>query len=253
MHSAPPTAGQPWMPPTPLTPPTPMGQPGGFRPPTPSIVSEQLRLALRGKPDPRLVLLTDPDSARATSFRVLRDNLLAKRLPRVLAVSSAMAKDGKTTCAVNLALSLSEGARVLLLDGNLFEPSLATIFGIDETTPPSQMNGPWCAPYRIAELSATLHVATIALPPGATPPRFEKRWFEPLLASLRRTPYDFIIVDTPALPRSPTVSQLVAMADGTLLAVRSGATTARALRRAVEQIPEGKALGAALIDTKPTS
>ena len=82
-----------------------------------------------------LVLKREPDSARAVSFRVLRDNLLAKRLPRVLAVSSAAKNDGKTTCALNLALSLSEGARVLLLDGNLIDPQLAKIFCIDESTP----------------------------------------------------------------------------------------------------------------------
>ena len=210
-------------------------------------------IVLQGSLDDRLVLIAEPESARATSFRLLRDNLLAKRMPRVLAVSSPLKGDGKTTCAVNLALSLSEGARVLLLDGNLTDPALHTIFRIDESTPPSPVNGPWSSPYKIAEYSPTFHVAALHALPGVTPPRYERRWFEQLMAALRRSHYDFIIVDTAALEAESTVSQLVATADATLLAVRAGVTTARALRRASEQISEGKAIGVALLDAKTKS
>lgn len=203
---------------------------------------------LQGKPDPRLVLITEPDSARAVSFRLLRDNLLAKRLPRVLAISSATKKDGKTTCALNLALSLSEGAKVLLLDGNVLEPELAKIFCIPDSTPVWPANLPWLDPYRIVEFSRTLHVAAVVLRPGQLIPRFDKQRFEHMIGALRRFNYDFIIVDAAALSASPTVVQLIATADATLLAVRSGATTARALRRATDQIPEGRGIGVALID-----
>ena len=208
---------------------------------------------LQGTPDPRLVLITEPDSARATSFRLLRDNLLAKRLPRVLAISSAAKNDGKTVCALNLALSLSEGAKVLLIEGNYLEPELGKIFCVPESTPPWPANSPWVSPWRIVEFSRTLHVGAMLPPPGQPNPRFEKTSFEQLIGNLRRFSYDFILIDAAALSASPTVSQLVATADATLLAVRSGITTARQLRRATEQIPEGRAIGIALIDALPTS
>jgi Mrp family chromosome partitioning ATPase len=209
-------------------------------------------IRLQGKLDDRLVLLSDPDSARAASFRLLRDNLLAKRLPRILAVSSAVKRDGKTTCALNLALALAEGSRTLLLDGNLFDPALAKVFAIDQASVPPPQNVPWLAPYRVAELSRTLHVAVLIVPPGQNPPRYEKQWFDALIGNLRRYPYDHVVVDAPAVTVSPTVSQLVSAADAALLAVRSGGTTARALRRAVDQLPDGKAFGVALIDAAPT-
>ena len=183
---------------------------------------------------------------------MLRDNLLAKSLPRVLVVSSAMKGDGKTTCALNLAVSLAEGARVLLVDGNLLEPALAKAFGIDDSTPLSPMSGPWLQPYRITDLSPSLAVATLALPPGVPPPRFERRWCEQLVGALHRASWDYFVIDAPALLESPTISQITAAADATLLAVRCGITTARSLRRAAEQIPEGKGIGIALIDTKPS-
>jgi Mrp family chromosome partitioning ATPase len=206
------------------------------------------QVPLQPVPDARLVLITEPDSARAASFRLLRDNLLAKRLPRVLAVSSAAKNDGKTICALNLALSLAERAKVLLLDGNMLDPELDRIFGITEATPLWPMNAGWLGPYRIAEVARGLHVAAIVTPQGQAAPRFDKTWFDQVIGSLRRFPYDFIIIDAAALSASPTVSQLVAAADATLLAVRSGVTTARVLRRATDQIPEGKAIGIALID-----
>ncbi len=224
----------------------PMPQTGGpFRP---APLGGPPTVVLQGAPDPRLVLITEPDSARAVSFRLLRDNLLAKRMPRVLAVSSAARNDGKTTCAMNLALSFAERAKVLLLDGNLLEPELASIFSIPESTPPWPMNAPWLHPYRIVQLSPGLHVAAIMPQPGQPAPRFEKQWFEQVMGALRRFPYDFIIIDAAAVSASPTVAQLIATADATLMAVRAGVTTARALRRATDQIPEGRGIGIALID-----
>lgn len=233
--------------------PPPMGvpqqQPFRAAPPPPAPPG----IVLQGNIDARLVIVKDPESARSVGFRLLRDNLLARRLPRVIAVSSALPADGKTTTAINLALALSEGARVLLLDGALSEPELHEIFGITDKTVPSAVHGPWAAPYRICELSPSMAIGGVVLPPGAPPARFERRWFEQLLGTLRRSHYDHIVFDTAALSTSPTVGQLISSCDGTLLAVRAGITTARALRRATEQIPDGRAIGVALVDAKPSS
>src|SRR5262245_32000932 len=58
------------------------------------------------RPDRRLVLLREPESASARGYRSLRHRLLAHSDPRVIAVTSAEPGEGKTSCAVNLALSL---------------------------------------------------------------------------------------------------------------------------------------------------
>lgn len=218
------------------------------------VVAPRVRASGSRSIDPRLVLLTAPDSARAASFRLLRDNLIAKGLPRVLAVSSPATNDGKTTCALNLALALAEHTmgRILLMDGNFFEPSLATIFAVDEHTPSPDVLDPLrLAPYKLAELTPSLHVAALAPRRGEPAACFDKQRFDMLLDLLCRVGYDHIIVDAPALVDSPMVSQLLGGVDGVLLAVRAGRTTARALRRAVEEIPGNKGLGVALIDAQP--
>ncbi len=230
------------------------------------------RHSMSGRLDPRLILLIEPHSPRASSFRLLRDSLASKNMPRVVAVSSAAPNDGKTTCAINLALAMAEQptTRVLLLDGNFFEPELGTIFTIDRLmsiTPPDADS--WLSPYKIVEVRPTLHVAGIPRRQemndrgsgGGAPlpssrrremdepaPRFDQQRFDAMIDRLVRVSYDYIIIDTPALRATPEVSHLLAVADGTLLAVRAGGTTTRDLRHAADQIPKNKALGIALID-----
>ena len=213
--------------------------------------------------DPRLVLLIDPDSTRSASYRSLRDILLGKGLPRVLAITSPRPNEGKTTCAINLALALAEQSptRVLLLDGNFFSPSLAGIFTIDSTSEatlrPRSASAPHdgpmldlglLAPYRIAEISGGLHVAAIVRESGEAVRRFDSRWVERVVGHLRTSSYDHVIIDAAALEGSPNVTQLITIADATLLTVRSSASTTGALRRAAEQIPATRGIGVVLMD-----
>jgi len=201
--------------------------------------------------DPRLVLLLEPDSERSASFRLLRDSLLARKAPRIIAVSSGAMHEGKTTCAINLALALSEkpSTRVLLLDGNFFAPSLGGIFHIDSMTPPDpQENLPWLSPYRIAQMMRGFYVAALVHQEGEPAPTFNGRWFDMVIDHLSGADYDYLVIDAAALDGSPAVAQVLGVAEGTLLTVRSHATTARALRRAAEQIPAGRALGITLMD-----
>lgn len=81
-----------------------------------------------------------------------------------------------------------------------------------------------------------------------TKPRLDKHTLGLLVEGVCRVGYDHLIIDTPALEESPSVAQLLGAADGVLLAVRAGRTTARALRRSFDRIAQDKALGMALLD-----
>jgi Mrp family chromosome partitioning ATPase len=201
-----------------------------------------------GSIDPRLVLLREPTSDRAAAFRLLCQRIATAGLPRILAVSSANRHDGKTTCAINLAIALVERlpTSVLLVDGNFFEPSLAQILAIDEHTP--HLDFPSLGPFQIFELSPRLHVAAIVPSRGEPAAGFETLTGEAMVERLSQLPYDRLVIDAPALDGSPRVERLLAATDAVLFAVRSGHTSRKALRRAVEEIGPEKALGAALID-----
>lgn len=197
--------------------------------------------------DPRLMMLSDPKGAQASSFRLLRDTLVAKGLPRVLAVSSCASEDGTTTCAVNLALALGEHPteKLLLVDANFASPALGELLGAEAG--PAEGAAPWCAPFTVSALSATVHVATVARQPGQSQSYVDLTTFKRLLESFFRAGYQHIIIDMPPVESSPEAALLMHLAGGVLLAVRSGTSTTGALRKAVDRIGE-KALGVALMD-----
>lgn len=204
--------------------------------------------------DRRLVLLRDPDSTRAAAFRVLRHHLLERGRPRVIAVSSPSERDGKTTTAVNLALALAEcgRARVLLIDANLRRPQLAGIF---------RFIPPWCfieqlkthrdqplSPWGFVELTGqTLHIAAIN-PRNEQRPSLDGQAFVIAIERLRLAEYDHIVIDCPAVVGTADVNLVQDTADGVVLVNRVKKTTARDLRRAVEQLSPSKLTGIALLE-----
>lgn len=76
----------------------------------------------------------NPGSDSADAYRSLRAAVSLNAGPRkfkTIMVTSPLEGDGKTTVACNLAIALAkEGARVLLVDTNLRDPSIHQIFGL---------------------------------------------------------------------------------------------------------------------------
>jgi Mrp family chromosome partitioning ATPase len=205
-------------------------------------------------PDPRLVLVLDPDSERAASFRVLRHHLLEIGRPQVIIVSSPRYNDGKTTTALNLALALAEcgRAKVLLAEAHMRRPQLANIF---------KCIPPWCfaeqlaahrhqpmLPWSLVEIPQLwLHVASVS-------PRLEKTQlldapaFGIAMERLRLAGYDHIVIDAPPILGSADVNLMADAADAVLLAVRSRRSTSRDLRKAIDQIGASKVVGTVLVE-----
>ena len=75
-----------------------------------------------------------PRSALAECYKTTRTNLeflRRSRQARVLLVASSLPGDGKTTTASNLAITLANtGRRILLIDGDLRKPSLHRMFDV---------------------------------------------------------------------------------------------------------------------------
>ena len=237
-------------------PPPSVSLPGQVLLPAPDPFRVELKVSshqLGRELDPRLVLLHDPDSVRAASYRVLRHRLAEQGDPRVIAVSSARASEGKTTCAANLALALGEcgRARVLLIEANLRSPSLAGLFGF---RPPvcfaeqldlhrEQPQEPWS----VVEVGPpNLHVA--AVQPGTTRPLLDGLAFGIAIDMLRRTGYDYIVVDTAPILGSADVNLVADFVDGVVLTAWARRSSTRDLQRAVEQLSPARLLGVTLLD-----
>jgi polysaccharide biosynthesis transport protein len=173
--------------------------------------------------------LTDP---LAESWRTIRNALSDagrdKPLVRV-AVTSAMAGDGKSTCAWNLAVSFArEGKRVLLVDGDLRRPSLHRHVGV--------ANGVGLTSVLLGEatLDEAIEPTTVAClsllpsgPPTSDPARLvESLRLRQLLLDVEKT-CDVAIVDTPPLLVVNDALVIARAVDGLVVVVESGKTSRR--------------------------
>ena len=82
----------------------------------------------------QLAMVAVPDAPQAESFRILRTQLDLARLvhpTKTIMVTSAVAQEGKSTTAANLATALARaGRRVVLVDLDLYHPVLSEFFSL---------------------------------------------------------------------------------------------------------------------------
>jgi Mrp family chromosome partitioning ATPase len=214
-----------------------------------SLVEE---VELQPQLDPRLAMLQAPGSAQARSYRLLQHRLFAQGDPHVIAVTSAEPGEGKTTCAANLALALSEASlsRVLLVDANLARPGVADLFCFEPSDSfmikllRSEDSAP---PYAVASIGG-IGLQLAALQPGAM---LGKRLDRVLLGeALRglRSAYDYIVVDAASVLESADANSVSQCADGVVLAARAGKSRKSSVTRALGQLEPARVIGSVLLD-----
>ena len=214
---------------------------------------ERVRVRTGVEVDRRAVLLRNPLSARAASFRVLRHRLADQGDPKIIVVTSAQDGEGKTTCALNLAWALAEAGRnrVLLLEANAGRPALAGLLGF---LPPgcfleqlAQHRGEPARPWTVAQIGPhDLDVLAVNQVPEARPPLSAPSLLA-AIASLRAG-YHTIVIDTSSILTGLDVPLLEDAADGIVIAARARQTRGRVLQSALEQAGASRVLGVVLMD-----
>lgn len=203
--------------------------------------------------DPRLIVLREPASQRARAFRLLQHRLQAEHDPRIIAVTSALPGEGKTTCAANLALVLAETSfsRVLLLDANLRRPAIADVFGfepLDNMMTKLLRNEDAAPPYAVASTSSSRLQLAALRHDVASGKRLDKAIFATLLHALREA-YDYIVIDTTAVLESADANVVSQAADAAVLSTRAGKSRRDQLAQAIDHLRPANVLGAVMLDT----
>jgi succinoglycan biosynthesis transport protein ExoP len=193
------------------------------------------------------VVLSEPASSVTEAFRSIRTSLFystpAHKM-KVVAVTSCRPQEGKTTTITNLALSVSQtGKKVLLVDGDLHRPTTHRVLGIRSDVGLSDVLVGEIA-WRDALQSVVMqdgrpleHLRL--MPAGRVSPNpaelLGSQRMRDLLSEWREA-FDWVFLDTPPVLFVSDSSILSAMADGVILLVRAGSSTQALVSRAREQL-----------------
>ena len=160
------------------------------------------------------------------SIYSLRTHLLLAQMPRALrtlAVTSAVSREGKTSVAVQLAVSIarSTGKATLLIDGDLRCPDIHRIFEIERAPGLAELLSGALAPEDAIDdsFSATLHVLTAGRLNTVPHRLLEEPAFSRLLSQLKQR-YHFIVIDTPPILPASEALILSRAADATVVCAR---------------------------------
>ncbi len=180
---------------------------------------------------PKEPLLTDVSgfSPRGEAFRLLRTNLQYLDIDhdlRSLVITSAVAGEGKTHTAVNLAITLAQaGQRVLIVDADLRRPRVAQLLGLDRSIGFTTVLVGRNTPAEAIQVHQESGVHVLAS--GPTPPNpteiLQTHAARDLLHALRDS-YDTVVIDAPPLLPVSDASILGTITDGVLMVTRYGKT-----------------------------
>ncbi len=176
-------------------------------------------------------------AALAEAFRGLRTSVLlstADRPPRTLLISSSRPSEGKTTISVNLAISLAQlNKRVLLIDGDLRRPSVRKAFEMENSLGlVSYLTGQqeWRAAVRSTGIGNLDALVCGPVPPNPAELLSSER-MRTLLEEAREE-YQFVLVDSPPLLNVSDARILARLTEGMILVVKGGETPRELAQRA---------------------
>jgi succinoglycan biosynthesis transport protein ExoP len=180
-----------------------------------------------------------PKSQMSEAFRALRTALLLSQPdhpPQVILVTSALPREGKTTAAANLAVTLAQlGDKTVLVDADLRKPGVGRLLNLG--TGKYAGLSSYLAGVSTLELVTVPHPAIpnlAAIPTGPLPPNpadlLSSHKLAEAIAELRKK-YKFVVIDSPPIMAATDAVILSVQADGVLLVVRSGETPKEAFTR----------------------
>src|SRR3984885_6153873 len=197
--------------------------------------------APQGSTGPRVELLSylQPKSQISEAFRALRTSLLlsqAEHPPQVILVTSALPREGKTTAAVNLAVTLAQlGDRTLLMDSDLRKPGIRRAMNLTtgkEVGLSSYLAGVATLDEIIFPHPTINNLATVTTGPVPPSPAdlLSSHRMREAISELRRR-FKFIVIDSPPVMAATDAVIVSSLTDGVLLVVRSGETPKEAFTR----------------------
>jgi capsular exopolysaccharide synthesis family protein len=188
-----------------------------------------------------LITYLSPKSDLAESYRTIRTSLLlssADKKPKAIVVTSALPEEGKSATLSNLAVTLAQaGKNVLILDTDFRKPTQHKIF--------KYRNSVGLTNYLTSEKEIKEFVKGTGIPnlylinAGPVPPNPAELLGSEKMGELIETMkqwFDYILLDSPPVLTVSDALVLGPKADGMILVVWGGKTAREALKRAKQKL-----------------
>lgn len=219
--------------------------------PRPAALLPPLAARLNAGLSRKVVVDQDIDPVSKEQYRRLATTLYATQAAnglKVVMVASALASEGKSLTASNLALTFSESYQksVLLIDADLRRPSLHEVFGLQPS--PGLTDGLGASDERklsLHHVSQTLTVLTAGVPTSDPMALLASERMRRLIDEARET-FEWVIVDTPPLGILADANLLSDLADGAVLVVRAESTPYDVVQRTAALLGRDRLLGVVL-------
>jgi capsular exopolysaccharide synthesis family protein len=192
-------------------------------------------------PSHPVILRDEPQAAPSEAVRRLRTNLqfidVANR-PKSIVISSSIPAEGKTTIAINLAVSLADtGARVILVDADLRRPSIAEYMGIEGQV---GLTTVLIGRADVKDVVQPFGTSSLdLLPAGQVPPNPSELLGSAAMASLLdrlSDSYDMVLLDSPPLLPVTDAVVLSKMAGGVVVIVGADRIHRPQLRQSLDSL-----------------
>jgi capsular exopolysaccharide synthesis family protein len=212
-----------------------------------------------GSDNPELLMNVDGRSPLAEAYRHLRTSVLlstAGRAPKSLLVTSSLPGEGKTTTAVNTAISLAQtGANVVIIDADMRRPRLQSIFSLrGQLGLSSVLSDDVSDAEMLAMISRDEKTGLNILTSGPIPPNpaelLGSTQMRNLLTSLQNR-FTHVIIDSPPVSSFTDGVLIASMVDGVLLVVHGGKSSRHVVRRSRQLLQDvgAKIFGVVLNNT----
>ena len=192
-----------------------------------------------------LQVIADTNTKNAELFRYLRGNMqfvLPESTDKVVLVTSAVAAEGKSYIAANVASSLAlMGKKVALVELNLRKPSLGEMFGIIASKGMSDYlsNGEVSLHDIVSTTADGLDVYVAGTVPPNPSELLQGSRAAQLMEQLREQ-YDYVVVDSASLATASDTFSLTSQADATVVVLRANSTKQAYVKWINRLMAEGK-------------
>ncbi len=199
------------------------------------------------RPSIELITLYNTKSMISEAYRQLRTSILLSTNghgPKSIVVASSKRGEGKTNTCINLAITLAQANRkVLLMDCDMRNPKINRILGLLNNEGASTFLSSGFMPLK-SLIQKTEVPNLFVLTSGQIPPNPSELIGSPLMKkclSALSERFDHIVIDTPPLLAVTDASILANMVDGVILVIRGGDTTKEAIVRSKQLLSHAQA------------